>query len=98
MAGDPRVLSQFVSSTEKRNKEGRQSALFVKPGSRLESALLPLFSLLSRRLIWMTEMVTDKDQSIFFFFFCKLLKAYRLATEEMVTQIMNVYLHFLLGL
>lgn len=26
--------------------------------------------------------------------FCKLLKAYRLATEEMVTQIMYMYLHF----
>lgn len=38
----------------------------------------------------MTEMVTDKNQSIS----CKLLKAYRLATEEMVTQIMYVYLHF----
>lgn len=38
----------------------------------------------------MTEMITDKNQSVF----CKRLRAYRLAAEEMVTQIMYEYFRF----
>lgn len=38
----------------------------------------------------MTEMITDKNQSVF----CKRLRAYRLAVEEMVTQIMYEYFRF----
>lgn len=73
----------------------RQSALFIKPGSCLECSVSTgtphTSSLLSKQFICMTEMITDKNQSVF----CKRLRAYRLAAEEMVTQIMYKYFRFI---
>lgn len=72
----------------------RQSALFIKPGSCLKCSVSTgtpyTSSLLSKQFICMTEMITDKNQSVF----CKRLRAYRLAAEEMVTQIMYEYFRF----
>lgn len=80
-----------------------QSALLIKPGSRLKCTVstgTPTSVYCShwdttrvlafvQTVYLMTEMVTDTNQSIS----CKLLKAHRVATGEMVTQIMYVYLH-----